>query len=412
MKCNMISSRKQINLLFLTALLSFPFMLTRCRNDVVPAGADPMKFTYLTEDYPPFNYSENGLANGVSVDILENLFKTGGLSIDRSVIQVQPWAPSYEKVLKTTNTMLFSMVRTPERESLFKWVGPIAPHTEIVISLKTSDVQIKDLADLNDYFTGVVDGYSSLNTLMNGGVMRVNIVIYANLAEMYKALLNREVQCISTSQAGHNLIIQALGYSPGDFGPSFTVHTDELYYAFNIETTDEIITDFQGHLDALKSEKASDGTSEYEKILTRYSLIQHATDGITAEQVIALVNRTTSDLASDAPGTIAKINQGMAPYKDADNPALYAFVFNTEVVSVANASNPGLVGTSFAGKPDVAGNKFRDEMVQGALRNGTGWVDYIYTKPDQSGLYFKTSYYKLVTGSDSKQYIVGAGRYN
>ena len=47
----------------------------------------------------------------------------------------------------------------------------------------------------------------------------------------------------------------------------------------------------------------------------------------------------------------------------------------------------------------------------GALDSGTGWVDYIYTKPDKSGLYQKTTYYKLITASNGEQYIVCSGRY-
>ncbi len=63
------------------------------------------------------------------------------------------------------------------------------------------------------------------------------------------------------------------------------------------------------------------------------------------------------------------------------------------------------------GKPDVSGKMFRDEILAGALNNGTGWVDYIYTKPGQGGLYYKTTYYKLTTGRDGELYIVCAGKY-
>ncbi|MCX6223831.1 MAG: transporter substrate-binding domain-containing protein [Bacteroidia bacterium] len=411
MKCKIVLCRKTLFLVLFAALLTLPVILTQCKKDKSTANGDPEKFTYLTEDYPPFNYSENGQVNGVSVDILEGLFKKLGLSIDRSVINVSAWASAYETVLTMPNTMLFSMVRTSERDSLFKWVGPIAPHTEIVLSLKDSGIQLKEITDLNNYFTGVVDGYSSIDMLMDSGVLRANIIVYNNLAEMYKALVDsREVQCISTSQAGHSLIIQALGYSANDFGAPFTVHSDQLYYAFNIETSDAMITGFQDQLDKLKSEKAADGSSEYEKIISRYSLIQHATDGITDEQVINLVNRTAADIASDAHGTISKINQGLVPYKDQNNNALYVFAYDKNVVIIAHATNQSIVGISFAGKPDVAGKKFRDEIVQGALINGTGWVDYIYTMTDQSGLYYKTTYYKLVMGSNSVQYVVCAGK--
>ncbi len=63
----------------------------------------------------------------------------------------------------------------------------------------------------------------------------------------------------------------------------------------------------------------------------------------------------------------------------------YTFVYDTAVTIVAHATNPLLVGVNFKGKTDAAGKPFRDEIVQGALDHGTGWEDYIYTKPDQSG---------------------------
>lgn len=403
--------RKSASLVLFSVLLSLPLILTQCNKDKLPVNGDPEKFNYLTEDYPPFNYAENGLANGVSVDILDGIFGKLNLSVDRTAIKVANWADSYETVLKTPGTMLFSMVKDAERTPLFKWVGPIAPHTDVVITLKNSGVQIKEVTDLNNYFTGVVDGYSSINTLMDLGVLRPNIVVYSSLAELYKALENQEVQCIAYSEAGHGLMIQSLGYTTGDFAALFPIHTSELYYAFNIETADEMIADFQDQLNTMKSDRATDGSSTYEKILNRYNIIRQATDGITEEMVINLVNRTAADLQADAPGTLSKINQKLAPYKDPVNPILYTFVFDLNVVIVADAGNPSLTGVSMAGKPDVTGKLFRDELVQGALKNGTGWVDYTYTKPDQSGLYKKTAYYKLVTASNSIQYVVGAGRY-
>jgi polar amino acid transport system substrate-binding protein len=50
-------------------------------------------------------------------------------------------------------------------------------------------------------------------------------------------------------------------------------------------------------------------------------------------------------------------------------------------------------------------------MVNGALLNGSGWVDYVFSNPTETGLYYKTSYYRAATGSDGETYIVGSGRY-
>jgi polar amino acid transport system substrate-binding protein len=54
---------------------------------------------------------------------------------------------------------------------------------------------------------------------------------------------------------------------------------------------------------------------------------------------------------------------------------------------------------------------FRDELISGAVDNGTGWVDYIWTNPAMGGLFYKTTYYKLVTGSNGVEYVVCGGKY-
>jgi polar amino acid transport system substrate-binding protein len=66
---------------------------------------------------------------------------------------------------------------------------------------------------------------------------------------------------------------------------------------------------------------------------------------------------------------------------------------------------------NFRGKTDVTGKAFRDEIVSGALRNGSGWVDYVFSSPTETGLYYKTSYYRAATGSDNQVYIIGSGIY-
>ena len=401
--------KRVIPVLIVMALLAFS---SGCRKDSDANKTDLSKFTYLCEEYPPFNYTDNGVLHGVSVDILEGVLTRLDAGVDRNSFQVGNWAEAYDKVLSTPGTLLFSTVRTAQRESLFKWAGPIAPHTDVAVYLKGSSVSLRDVTDLNNYFTGAIEGYSSIGTLLDKGIHRANIILYKDLKELYEALvIHHEVQCIAYSLTGHGLVIQSLGYGPSLFAAPFTIQTQDLWYAFNIETDNTLIAKFQDELDLMKTEKATDGSSEYEKILNRYSVIQDGDDGLTPEMVINLVTRTASDLEADAPGTLSKINQGFAPYKDAANPGLYAFVYDTTVRMVAHADNPSLVGKSFAGKPDATGKLFRDEIVSGALAHGTGWVDYVYTRPDQSGLYLKTTYYHKVVASNGATFVVCAGRY-
>jgi polar amino acid transport system substrate-binding protein len=131
---------------------------------------------------------------------------------------------------------------------------------------------------------------------------------------------------------------------------------------------------------------------------------------ISTEQVTDLVEQTAKDIAEDASGTLAKINAGAHPYRDKDNPALYTFVFNTDLVTVAHFRHE-LVGLSKRGKPDLKGKMFRDEILAGALDNGSGWEDYYFENPESGKTEPKTTYFRLVTGSDGVKYIVCSGKY-
>lgn len=130
---------------------------------------------------------------------------------------------------------------------------------------------------------------------------------------------------------------------------------------------------------------------------------------LTEQQVIDLVASSASDLTKDLKGTCEKINKGEAPYKSATDPEFYVFVYDPEINMVAHPT-ASLVGKNFKGKPDAKGKKFRDEIVEGALKNKTGWVEYIYQKPGDAGLHPKKAYYQLIE-VDGKQYIVCSGMY-
>ncbi len=247
--------------------------------------------------------------------------------------------------------------------------------------------------------------------LLEAGIPQNELIIAENSSELYAFLENDSADCIAFTEIAHPLMLQALGLNSADFEIVYTLKVEELYYAFNINTSDELIDFLNEGLELVKDDKAADGSSIYEKILSSYNVINQSDDGITKEQVIALVELSAGHIEADAAGTFAKMNASQAPYIDADKPALYAFVYDTELTMVAHAANHLLVNRNFSGKTDAAGKAFRDEILAGALANGSGWEDYVYTKPGEGGLYYKTTYYQLTEGSDGKQYIVCSGKY-
>jgi polar amino acid transport system substrate-binding protein len=131
----------------------------------------------------------------------------------------------------------------------------------------------------------------------------------------------------------------------------------------------------------------------------------------TSEECIALVNQTAEAMEQNVYQTLARINRAEHPYKDKDNPSLYIFVMDTDLTVRGHAIKTKVIGKNVKGKPDIKGKKFRDEFVTVTRRDGSGWVDYYFLNPKSKKEEHKTSFVKLVKGSDGNEYIVGSGKY-
>ncbi|MCK5072086.1 MAG: cache domain-containing protein [Bacteriovoracaceae bacterium] len=132
---------------------------------------------------------------------------------------------------------------------------------------------------------------------------------------------------------------------------------------------------------------------------------------ITKQEVVDLVEKTCAEIQKTAnyQDVLNKITAAEHPYKDKDNPAKYVFAYDDKVNIIAHPKK-NLVGKNYHNKPDVRGNKFRDSIVNGALKNGTGWAEYYYKKPGAVGIKKKNAYYKLCSKGDVK-IILASGRY-
>ncbi|MDD1728279.1 MAG: cache domain-containing protein, partial [Methanospirillum sp.] len=198
---------------------------------------------------------------------------------------------------------------------------------------------------------------------------------------------------------------------PKTFGIGKELGSSRVYYAFNREISPAFVQEVNTTIQSLKRDRSEAGVTEYERIISRYIGVQCSFNSTGKEKVIDLVNKTAIALSSNAPETIADINAGKTPYRDPTDPELYVFVFDKNITLMANAVNSANTGKNLSGMTDVTGKAFRDDMVDGAVRNGTGWVSYVYSNPDSLGLYQKMSYYQLVNGSDGISYVIGSGRY-
>ena len=68
---------------------------------------------YITEQFPPFSYQEDGKLQGISVDLLEKMLEHMNTTLNRSEIKLLPWDQGYQMALQDNNTVIFSTGRIP-----------------------------------------------------------------------------------------------------------------------------------------------------------------------------------------------------------------------------------------------------------------------------------------------------------
>jgi polar amino acid transport system substrate-binding protein len=123
--------------------------------------------TLLTEENPPFNYTEGGKVVGLSTEIVSELAKRSGVVPE---IKSLPWEKAYVATQADKETCLYSTVRLDNRERLFHWIGPIATNRWVLIGKRDFAGSVKVVEDAKKYRVGVVAKDAKVEFLMSKGV--------------------------------------------------------------------------------------------------------------------------------------------------------------------------------------------------------------------------------------------------
>lgn len=219
---------------------------------------------YMTEEYPPFNFSEKGKVAGFAVDILIEMVKEAGSKITEKDIKILPWARGYSIVKIKPNTCLFAMSRSKERDKLFKWVGPIQSSTVGIISKKTKEINITNYDDIKKYKIGtVIDDYSEANLIKNN----VPTFVFDRMSDPYKNIEKLVLERIDGCAYGiesMKWILKQTGKNLDDYKVVFIYNKGINYYAFNKKTHDKVIKTLQEALERLKK------SGKYQNIIDKY----------------------------------------------------------------------------------------------------------------------------------------------
>lgn len=246
--------------LWLAAAGALLLMTSAARAEIDPN----YNVVLLTENFPPYNMAINGKnfaqednVDGIAVDVVREMFKRAGVSY--SLTLRFPWDRIYKLALEKPGYGVFVTARLPEREELFKWVGPIGPDDWILLARGDSNLVVNNLQQAKQYRIGAYKGDAIAEHLEKQGLQPVTSL---RDQENAKKLVGGQIDLWATGDPAGRYLARQEGVS--GLKTVLRFNSAQLYLALNREVPDEVVQKLQSELDKMRAEGLVD------KILNSY----------------------------------------------------------------------------------------------------------------------------------------------
>lgn len=208
------------------------------------------EMTLITEEVASFNYTENGKLTGVTTAVVREIARRLGIDCD---IEVLPWTRGYQRLRSEPNVALFTTARTPEREALFHWVGPLYA-SRMAFYARSDDPRCIDSLD-------AARQVKSIATYKDDSAEQIlKSLGFTNLDSSNSPLSN--VRKLASGRVDlwffHSLIAPDIareaGVEPRAIRAVHAYRKNSFYIAISKTTAPDVVQQWQAALDAMKAD--------------------------------------------------------------------------------------------------------------------------------------------------------------
>lgn len=215
------------------------------------AGAAPRpRLLIATDISPPSVMMEKGRLAGITTDKVREIMRRVGVDAG---IEVMPFKRGYLTGQTRADACLYPLMRLPEREALFKWVGPTHVSDWTLFGRAGRDYGVHQLEDARNYRIGAFFGDVRGETLEAQG-FKVDTT-RERLANPRKLLVDRIDLWTASLEAGSEIIAEN-GWKK-QIVPVFTFKRPANYLACNPGVPDALIAKMNAALQAMNREGVS-----------------------------------------------------------------------------------------------------------------------------------------------------------
>jgi len=216
----------------------------------------------------PFNFMYKGKVSGVSVDILENIFKQANLPFDQKAIKLDTWSSVFSQAIVTPNSLLITASRIPEREKLFQWIGPVAT-VRLSIVAKKGTASIKNLEDIKSYDVVSIKNTSAERAFVKAGGDLSTILRVSTPKQGYKMLEYGRIDALICTDLPFIYSMIREGKNIDDYEIVYVLSKSKYFIAAHQSIPTKTINILNNELDKLK-QKDSSNISKYNLIMEKY----------------------------------------------------------------------------------------------------------------------------------------------
>jgi len=191
----------------------------------------------VTEDYPPLTYAVNDTVTGFGTEVVKAIQQEVK---SKDKITIMNWDEAYQTALNEPNVVIFTMEKTPEREKLFNWVGPLGTNTTYFYVKKDSKLKITGIDDAKALKSiATTSNWFNEQYLKDNGF--TNLKSSLKPTDNVKQVMSGEAEMSVFTDLTVNQIVQQAGFEPGSLIPVFEVLKTDFYIGISKQTSPEVV---------------------------------------------------------------------------------------------------------------------------------------------------------------------------
>jgi polar amino acid transport system substrate-binding protein len=118
-------------------------------------AAEAPRLQLMTENSPPISMLDGRQVIGSGTEKFREIMARTGTTY---TLELLPWRRAYAFAQQQSNACLFPTTRTPEREALFKWVGPTDESEWVLLGRADRSYHVHSLEDARQLRIGTYNG--------------------------------------------------------------------------------------------------------------------------------------------------------------------------------------------------------------------------------------------------------------